>query len=381
MSDSTPRLLFDVTRLIDSGLHTGIQRVVRCLFEACALAQPAQVVPVLLREQACLALPCLPPHPMQTLDGCVPPLPVAESLQARSGDVLLMCDAAWYFDPWPAVEALKRRGVRIWAMVHDLLPLQRPEWFRDALQPRFVHHLQQLSRHAEHLLVPTHVVAGHLRHWLAQQRVSLPVSLLPHGGDFYNGPTLHDGHPALASLPTPNGVEQPLYLMLGTLEPRKNHALALDACERLWAAGSPVRLLLIGQAGWRVDELLQRLERHPERQQRLFHAPRLSDPLLHWLLGQASALLYLSRDEGFGLPLLEAEMCGCPVIASDVPVLREAGGHWPHYVAPDDADALARQLRQPIMANGPARQRRWREVASELLALLEWPASPQFHRL
>jgi glycosyltransferase involved in cell wall biosynthesis len=102
----------------------------------------------------------------------------------------------------------------------------------------------------------------------------------------------------------------------------------------LWAQGKQPRLLFVGNVGWQVDRLLERLQNHPLLNKRLFHAANLSDPALLWLIRNSSALIYVPSDEGFGLPVLEATMQTCPVIAADIPVLREAGGHWPFYVEP-----------------------------------------------
>lgn len=366
------RLLFDVTRLVESGLHTGIQRVVRSLLAASRqrfVPQGVEVWPVAFDGRNWLRYSHLAPHPLQGVSAS--PQPQAFTFEPGAGDVLLMCDASWYLDPWPAVAVAQQNGARLVGMVHDLLPLERASWFRQGLQSRFAHHLQQLAERADLLLTPSASVRGRLQAFLAQQGIERQTAVLALGGDFSDEAAPDIGWPeALAGVLQRIG-HTPFYLMLGTLEPRKNHAQVLDAFESLWGADHDVGLLCVGQVGWQVEGLLGRLHQHPQWQRRLFHLEKVDDPTLARLLRRASALVFLSRDEGFGLPVLEAAMLGCPVIASDLPVLREAGGPWPCYVPLDDPHALLDALRTPPSSlPGRAFSRRWDEVAARLEQLL-----------
>lgn len=357
------RLLFDVTRLVHGGLHTGIQRVVRSLLAACAgLDDALQVLPVTCEGGAWRMHPVLAPHPLQ--GGAPQPVPAAQAICPGAGDVLLLFDASWYIDPWQAVDAARARGARLVGMVHDLLPVRRPEWFRAGLPERFAAHLEALGTRAELLLTPSAVVAGQLRQHLGP--AAPPVEVLAHGGDFLAAARTPPG----AAVPAlPLGCDGRFHLLVSTLEPRKQHAHVLDVFERLWAQGYDQALVFVGATGWCVDPLLARVRAHRERGRRLFHHEGLSDPQLMALYRSAQSLIYLSRDEGFGLPILEAAMAGCPVIAADLPVLREAGGDWPIYLPGDDPSALAAVLRAlpARRAATPAAGRSWRMSATRLL--------------
>lgn len=362
------RMLFDVTRLLQSGLHTGIQRVLRSLLAGCdAAGLPALAVS--FDGAQWLAHPRLAPHPLQGLapQPALPPHPIAPG----PGDALLMFDASWYLDPWPAVDAALARGARLAAMVHDLLPLQQPQWFRPQLQPLFTHHLACMAERAHAWFVPSATVArGLAQHLGGAGAAPCPrIQVLPHGGDFLlcNGPARPPALPRPKALPA-----TPYHLVVSTLEPRKQHGRILDAFERLWQRGFPASLVFIGALGWKIDALQERLRQHPQRGQKLHHLENLSDPELAYCYTHAQSLIYLSRDEGFGLPVLEAAMLGCPVIASDIPVLRETGQNWPVYLDPASTTALEHALQTwpPQSPPGAAPQRRWEDVARQLHAAL-----------
>lgn len=374
------RLLFDVTRLVESGLHTGIQRVVRCLLSATQrqLGHPAcHILAVTFEGDQWQAFDHLVPHDCQGL-GAHEQSP-GQLIEPGDGDVLLMFDASWYASPWAAVDGALARGARLVGMVHDLLPLEHPEWFRPGLEQRFGAHLNELAERAEQLFVPTQSVRGRLMQRLAQQGVQRVVNVLAHGGDFCS---LTPGDDQIEryrhSLPAPATPDDPLYLVIGTLEPRKNHALVLDAFDVLWAQGKQPRLLFVGNVGWQVDRLLERLQTHALLNKRLFHAAGLSDPALLWLIRHSTALIYVPRDEGFGLPVLEAAMQGCPVIAADIPVLREAGRHWPCYIEPGCLPELIQAIDTvALREEAQPFSRTWDDVALQLGTFLNMASRAQ----
>ena len=118
----------------------------------------------------------------------------------------------------------------------------------------------------------------------------------------------------------------PMFLMVGTVEPRKAHGDALEAFEQLWADGVDVNLVIVGKQGWMVETLAARLRSHPMRGSRLFWLEAASDEMLERLYAGASALIAASHGEGFGLPIVEAARHGAGVIARDLAVFREVAG-------------------------------------------------------
>ena len=168
------------------------------------------------------------------------------------------------------------------------------------------------------------------------------VAVIPNGVDFPPNPDPG----VLARL----GVERPYVLFAGSYEPRKNLAGALEAYRLLRDQGFGHRLVAVVErasghrpaAAARIASL--GLEGHVD----LVHS--LAEADLRALYTHADVLLFPSLAEGFGLPPLQAAACGVPVVASDLPALREVMGDAAAFAPAGDAAALAEQLAAVLRA-------------------------------
>jgi glycosyltransferase involved in cell wall biosynthesis len=133
----------------------------------------------------------------------------------------------------------------------------------------------------------------------------------------------------------------PYLLMVGSALPRKNRALALQLLERL-GASSPFRLVLAGEPLASAEQAFRNTHLLGDR---LLSIPRPSHALLNRLYCQAHALLFPSLAEGFGWPLLEAQACGCPVIASTTTSIPEVAGSAALYADPNDVATFVAHVR------------------------------------
>jgi glycosyltransferase involved in cell wall biosynthesis len=147
--------------------------------------------------------------------------------------------------------------------------------------------------------------------------------------------------------------ERPYLLMVGTLEPRKNHLTAVRALARLKAAGRPHRLLIAGGQGWLFDEIRRQIDSLGLHDDVRFTG-YVPDAELPALYSGAACLLLPSLYEGFGFPVLEAMACGTPVVCANVSSLPEIAGDAALLVPPMDDEALAaivaRVLADPELA-------------------------------
>lgn len=150
----------------------------------------------------------------------------------------------------------------------------------------------------------------------------------------------------------PRPREAPYLLMVGTIEPRKNHLRMLEAW-RMLPAPRP-QLVVIGRPGWRCAAEVAALQAGARDGVQWLES--CGDAELFAFLYHAEALCYPSLLEGFGFPPLEALRLGVPVLAGDTPALREVLGDTPEFVAPDDVEAIHAGLQRLLDGVGEPRR-------------------------
>lgn len=222
---------------------------------------------------------------------------------------------------------LRRQGVRPLFLVHDLIPISHPEYCRPGELGRHVTRMNNVLELAAGVIANSQATLDELQGYARKTGRAMPPAIA--------APL------AAAPLPVPSLaplLDAPYFVMLGTVEPRKNHWLLLQVWRKLvekWGAQAP-HLVVIGQRGWECENVVDLLERCEPLQDRVKELPACSDAELATWLHHARALLFPSFAEGYGMPLVESLSCGVPVIASDLPVFREIAGSIPEYLDPLD---------------------------------------------
>ena len=231
---------------------------------------------------------------------------------------------------WIAVNA-----VRAIYMIHDLIPLTHPQFCRAGEEAKHERRIMNALSSARGLILNSHDTLDALNRFAASRGVTVPNALIAWLGI------------SKAARPAAATSERPYFVVVGTIEGRKNHLLLLRAWERLvdaMGAGTP-ELAIIGGRGWEADEVFSRLD-HPGRLAgHVREVSGCSDGELITLVAGARALLMPSFVEGYGLPVLEALQLGTPVLASDLPIFREIAGDLPTYLDPQDPAAWADTVR------------------------------------
>lgn len=148
---------------------------------------------------------------------------------------------------------------------------------------------------------------------------------------------------------------RPVVLIVGTIEPRKNHLGLVEAMQHVRMSYPDAILHVAGRVGWRSDDIMRVLRKEENAGHViLFDGP--TDEQLDELYAGANVFVYPSWYEGFGLPVLEAMTRQVPVIASDIAVLREAGGDAALYTAPAEAESIGSAISQVLGDSELARQ-------------------------
>ena len=217
--------------------------------------------------------------------------PAAEQLLG-SFDVLHFSD--WMFPS-------QRAGVRA-TTIHDLVPLHHPEWTTPRTRSMHARKYRNAARTCDVVFVNSRYTG---------EDVMTTLGVPPE--------RVHVAHPAVRAEFRPDGpaadLGAPYILTVATLEPRKNLQTLVDA-HRL--VGGDLLLAIAGGEGWGDQPELS--------DTRIRRLGFVSDDELARLYRGAAVAVYPSRFEGFGIPVLEAMACGCPVVVSSHPSLDEASG-------------------------------------------------------
>ncbi|WP_396616649.1 glycosyltransferase [Lysobacter soli] len=355
-------LLVDVTEVDLEDLGAGIQRVTRhVLLELISTQSQVRVVPVRLSvdgrycpawrfSERLLGLP-------EGLLGAEPPIAVGPDDCFLGLDFCRRHHAAFGL----AIEHLRQAGARIMVMVYDLLPCTHPHWFPDVVAADYRKWLQHAAR-CDVAICISETTREALTRVLAEEKLPFPGSaaVVPLGAD------------ALPVFPRTKASANAKVLLVGTVEPRKGHADALDAMERLWSRDTAVDLVIVGRPGWHSRDLQQRIVRHREYGRRLVWESSAADTNLARHYAEADLLVMASEGEGYGLPLAEAGRAGCRLIARDLPIFREVAATRASYFCSSQSleasvDAFLRDPAGWPDPQAPA-WNTWRESALAIMA-------------
>ena len=231
-----------------------------------------------------------------------------------------------------------RRDLKPVFYVHDLLPLEFPEYFRPIEYERHTRRMRNVARLAAGAIVSTNIMAEALANHLAKEgRHDLPILVeSPPLSPLFQNADAAD--PALLA--------RPYFVQCGTLEPRKNHLMTLHVWRELvnrHGKNTP-KLLIIGARGWENENILDLVERCGALRDHVMEVSGLRTPGLVALMKGARAVLMPSFAEGYGLPLAESLALGTPVIASNIPVFHEIAGGQFTALSPIDGEGWLRAI-------------------------------------
>jgi glycosyltransferase involved in cell wall biosynthesis len=308
-----PRIVMDVTSTAQNPMNSGIQRVLRRL--SAAMTRRDQGAPTVLSysndQSGWYKIAAAFPHAISRS-----PL---DRIDHGAGDTYLMLDSSWNLPHIhrPRLKDALVLGQQVVHGVHDIGPLTMPAMTVPGMPAEFANWFKFILGYSTGIVCVSRATADEVYRMICAIKLPRPMKIgyVQLGADFTDG---------LADDTWISQVDgSPIFLMVGTLEPRKGHALVLDAFDRHWAAGGQARLMLIGKSGWSARLLELRLRHHPELGRKLLVHTDVTDEQLRGAYATAQALIMASYLEGFGLPVVEAGRLGCPVILSDLPVFRE----------------------------------------------------------
>lgn len=259
-----------------------------------------------------------------------------------------------HLEDMPARIARRRPpGERLAVFVHDAIPSDFPEYARPGGARAHETRIRNGIAIADGVIVNSEATARSLMRFAADRPGFCPL-VAPLGVE-----------PPPASGSSEPGVTGPYFLCVGTIEPRKNHMLLLHIWRQFAAmpAGAAPRLIIVGRRGWENENVIDLLDRSPGLVGLVREEGRVGDARMAALMRGARALLMPSFAEGFGLPVAEALAAGVPVIASDIPALRETGGTVPDYLDPTDGPGWRRAILDYTPQGSPSRAQQIERMA------------------
>lgn len=285
------------------------------------------------------------------------------SVLFQPGDLLLLPDGYWVMKRiWPEVQRARDQGATIQAVVYDLICIQHPEFFVPDASEKFDLYLHRIFHFSDRI----HAISQTVQQDLVQFQATLerPTEPPPRLMSFKLGCDLTQRvpNPPDQASPAPSPVDTPRedlqevfcmgdsapWMVVSTLEPRKNHATVLAAFNLLWPQ-SDQPLVFVGRRGWMCETLVQELCDHAQWQSKLFWFDDLTDDDLTFSYQHAAGVICPSWAEGFGLPVVESLRYGKRTLVSDIPIHREVGGEACEYFSPDQPTQLSELITQQSM--------------------------------
>lgn len=283
------------------------------------------------------------------------------AIESLIGKVDIFHSFNWYFPP-------QKFGKRV-ASVFDMTPLLYPKWHQDKTVQLEKVRLNRIKKDADLVItISDHSMIDYLK-FAPEKYVDVVYPAVPEIIEIQKHKKQSDEILKKYNL-TPG-----YFLSVGTLEPRKNIAGLIKA----YLAGRfNAKLVLVGFKGWKNEQVFNLLKQHRDK---IIAVGFVPDEDLGTLYSQALCLIYPSFYEGFGIPILEAQACGCPVITSDISSMPEVGGTAALYVNPYSVDDIVRgilrlrsgQVRERLIKKGFENVKRfsWETSAEKLKTLYQ----------
>lgn len=413
MQPPKPRILIECTPTYGTNLLTGIQRVVRSIVHESQFITNAEVIPVIWVNEQLYAIQLENGSNQQVSSkGVISSLlKIQFFIRLKDGlrrkfsrlfvwlrdnylrnkqsklissdltivslkkdDALLFVDGSWGRADITKLRALaKELSVSVYYVAYDLIPVTHKDYCDPVKTSEFSTFISEHLMKADGVIGISQAVIRDFQRYAGEH---YPKCIMPKLDFFHLGVDKHrfaNGE-VRRSIKELFNRKRLTFLMVSTIEPRKNHTYLLDCFEQLWQQGVEVNLLFIGKVGWEVASLMKRINNHSQRNQHFFVMHDANDAELAYAYEHSTALVFPSHAEGFGLPIIEALEHGLPVIASDIPVHKEVGGDLAVYIDTTKTESLV-NLVKSILAEGIplAHQPRdykwlsWEESAQQLI--------------
>jgi len=337
-------LYIDITQLEKGRANTGIQRVVKeflkravvsksIVFYVIIFDEETGKVQVLDNDEVLLFLEDIKNYTFRkkenfNLLNFKPTVPTA----------FFDLDATWnvVFKRFSIYPQLKNNGFLIFNFIHDVIPVLFPDIVHDTTKKNFIPFLQSVYAYSDLVLFNSFSSEQDflsLKEKFNTTRL-IHTRVTGLGSDFLQTKQTTDD-PFIKSL-----LEKKYILFVGTIEPRKNQENVLEAFEILAKKYQDLNLIFIGKNGWKIEDLVYKIKNHPLKDKQLFSLTNIDDDTLKSFYQNAFIVTYLSKYEGYGLPIAESLQYGNITITSKNSSMYEVGKDVADYVVYNSLNEL-----------------------------------------
>ncbi len=225
---------------------------------------------------------------------------------------------------------LKENKFYIYNFIYDLIPILFPHFMYEITINNFKPYIDAIFKYSDFVFFDSNSAMNDFINIQNESKYlrKIKKQVIYLGSDFSTSKN--------SLLKTPlkyeNLLSKKYILFVGTLEPRKNQELMLDAFDELYKNHKDLNLIFIGKIGWNVENLIEKINKHKLKNKNLFHLQNVDDPSLSKFYENAFIVSYLSRYEGYGLPIIESLHFGNITIVSNNSSMPEVGGTYAEYI-------------------------------------------------
>ncbi len=367
------RLFIDADRITALDHGTGVQRTINCLYKEFIFYRQSDF------------------HPIRFFDGCITSKlyhcritgeeydGIENKVDFSDRDKLIISD--WH-GCREFINAAAMSHTKIYNIVYDLIPLSEtlncvPQAFTQMANK----YLNEIMPMVDCFVCISKTVADEVELYFKHNKIRRTKPLYLYY--FHLGVNFHltVGEPKEAIRDFVSAA--PTFLMVGTVEPRKNHLLILKMIKKMLTVFPEVnaQVLIIGHDGWMNQTFKDMYFQDDDIRRRVLWVKDANDIDLQWAYRNTRALLFPSKAEGFGLPIIEAAYFSLPIFCSDIPIFHEIAGGGATYLSIEDEEAWMYALLdmlngKPCPDPGLVYISSWNESAKDFLDILEEKVEP-----
>ena len=257
---------------------------------------------------------------------------LGEELNIKKDDIIILADSSWRMNIWKSLYNAKKNKAKIVAVVHDLIPINHKEYVRSCYTKIFNQWLSGLYNLTDDFVCVSESVKNDLIRFYKSKGLNINNK---HFNSFTLGANLKSTEVDSAEISKDiidlYKKKNSIYLIVSTIEPRKNHDYLLDVFDELWVNGLDIVLCIVGKDIGTSDKTVKKIKKHDQLNKKLFMFNNLNDDEVLYCYKNSKALLLPSIAEGFGLPIVESLSLSLPVLASNIAVFHEIAGESIHY--------------------------------------------------